>query len=181
MNPLVKYEYKSVAGTVDLDLVTSKDDLLDEILKDSGIREEHDDAVKEFEFDPIDDDDLREKAEGLITGYEDVPDKFDTPESVDEELFEWLALSEDEKEMVFLYWNKNDSSANIDEITDAYYSRYDSTAKFAEHYCTETGLISPGSQLCNHVDFDSYWESDLTHDWIEIKTDKGDYLFFRNI
>lgn len=99
-----------------------------------------------------------EDPEFMIQDYENVPRGFRSGylgESLDPSFFDMLEelseLSEDEAEAVVAYWDEVDSSADIRDILDRYYGRWNSEEEYAEHIFTECYNIP--DNLINYIDW----------------------------
>jgi antirestriction protein len=76
---------------------------------------------------------------------------------IDFTLWDWLALDDDEREMVELYQNEVDASASLECIKEAYLGTYDSAEAWAEQWLEEMGeLARVPESLFNYIDFAAY-------------------------
>lgn len=151
-----------------------RDCVLDRAIEAFGINTDSED---------YDEDEQRDSIEKLITEFLNVPNKFNTPGKLHDELFEWLELEDDQKEYTEKYWDEIDDSASIDSINDAYVGKFSTIEGFAEHYCNESNpslYEDCSNYVYNNIDWRGVWDSELTHSFIEI-AHKGEFIIFSNI
>src|SRR4051812_7250714 len=93
----------------------------------------------------------------MFQDYEGFPKSFYSESSVSEELFTWLELDEDDRELLAVYTDNVDSDADIDKAREAFRGKSDTKAAFAEEWLEETGgLKGVPEHLQNYIDFESY-------------------------
>ena len=72
-------------------------------------------------------------------------------------LWDWLALDEDDREMVELYQSEVDASASLECIKDAFLGTWDSEESWAENWLNDSGLLDEVPEaLRNYIDLEAY-------------------------
>src|SRR3972149_4255030 len=119
-----KYNAGSIKGAwLNLDDYASKDEFLkaaEEIHKD--------------EADP----------ELMFQDYEGFPKRYYGESSINEKLWDWLALDEDDRELLEVYIDSvGDTDATIEDARDRFKGKYDSEEAWAQEFLDDTGGLSP--------------------------------------
>lgn len=93
----------------------------------------------------------------MYQDYEGFPRAFYDESSIDPALWDWLALDDDERELLSVYQEGVDSAATIDEAREAYQGTYDSAEHWAEQFIDDCGLLEsmPESLRC-YFDYEAY-------------------------
>lgn len=94
-----------------------------------------------------------------------------------DKLAEWLALDEDEGDMVALYWDNIDHSADVEDIKDAFQGYHDSGAAFAEQIAEDCGEIPKGMPSWIVIDWEASWECNLRHDYSSVQHEGSVYIW----
>ena len=113
-----KYNAGSIAGKwLDLEDYTDRDEFL------AACAELHAD-----EADP----------ELMFQDHEDIPDGMVSESHISEDLWDWLALDEDDRNILAAYRDcMSDDSGDIDKARDAFQGAYDSAEDFAQELAEE--------------------------------------------
>jgi len=120
-----KYNDGDIGGKwLDLEDYASKDDFL------KAAQELHKD-----EADP----------ELMFQDYEGFPEKYYSESSVSDELWDWLALSEDERELVEVFVDNVDSDGTLEQARDSFMGKYESERDWAMEFIEDTGGLSEES------------------------------------
>jgi antirestriction protein len=132
-----KYNEGSLAGDwLDLTDYSSKKDFIEACL------ELHDD-----EKDP----------ELMFQDWEDIPADFIGESSIDEKVWEWLELSEDDRETVAMYREDVNFNAPIEEALECYQGEFDSEEDWAVDYWEQTGMLSEvPEQVQSYIDYEKF-------------------------
>lgn len=132
-----KYNAGSIAGAwLNVEDYSDKDSFLE------ACRELHKD-----EADP----------ELMFQDFEGFPKGFYAESSIDEGLWDWLDLDEDDRELLEVYQEHVDQSGDIDQARDAYAGKANSEADWAAEWLEETGgLEDVPDHLKNYIDFEAY-------------------------
>jgi len=132
-----KYNNGSIKGQwLDLEDYSDKDAFLE------ACRELHKD-----ESDP----------EFMFQDYEGFPRSFYSESNVPETLWDWIALDDDDRELLAVYQDNVNSDADIDEAREAFAGKFDSEADWAAQFLEDTdGLRGVPEHLRNYIDFEAY-------------------------
>lgn len=132
-----KYNEGSLAGDwLDLTDYSSKKDFIEACL------ELHDD-----EKDP----------ELMFQDWEDIPADFIGESSIDEKVWEWLELSEDDRQTVAIYLEEVDRNAPFEEALECYEGEFDSEEDWAVDFWDHTGMLGEVPKFAqNYIDFEQF-------------------------
>lgn len=119
--------------------------------------------------------------EFMFQDFEGFPRRFYSESSVPEALWDWLALDEDERDLLSAYIEATsaDDTATIDDARDAFAGHYDSGADFAADIAEETGAVPKDFPNWIVIDWESTWNCCLRFDYVEHEHN-GKTYFFRN-
>lgn len=116
--------------------------------------------------------------EFIFQDWEGVPKPLASESSLHDELWEFVALREEKREIVTAYWSECTGFVTpIHEALDAFVGKYDSPEAFAEWYCLECyyeSLTNLPTWLRQAIDLESVWHGTLRHEFTE-----GNGFFFR--
>lgn len=116
-----KYNNGSIEGAwLDLENYSDKDDFLA--------------ACAELHSDESD-------AELMFQDFEDIPEGMISESSIDEGLWDWIALDDSDKELLKVYREHVESSGDIETARDAFMGKADSPEHWAEEYANDCGLL----------------------------------------
>lgn len=108
-----------------------------------------------------------EEPELMVQDYMNFPRRFYS-ESMNEhdfaELYEWLNLDEEEREMCAEYWEEIDKSASVERITDSLVYSGNSNDYFDELAEEELSMCNAPECLRNYFDYES-WRRDCALDY----------------
>lgn len=132
-----KYNEGSLKGDwLDLTDYSSKEDFIEACL------ELHDD-----EQDP----------ELMFQDWEDIPADFIGESHIDEKVWDWLELSEDEQKTVAIYMDEVDRNAPIQEALDCYEGEFDSEEDWAMDFWEHTGMLGEVPKYAqNYIDYEQF-------------------------
>ena len=121
-------------------------------------------------------------AELMFQDFEGFPRSFYSESSVPAELFDWLELDEDDRELLEVYQNAFYADATIEQAREAFCGKYDSEADWAAQYLEDTGgLQDVPEHLQNYIDFDAYGrDARIGGDMVFARHD-GELWAFHNI
>jgi len=110
--------------------------------------------------------------EFMFQDYQNFPESFYSESSVSDELYDWIALDDDKRELLEVYTDNIDQSGTLEQAEERYQGVYTSRADWAESYLDDTGAINEvPDHLKYYIDFDSYArDSDMS--FIEVSMDK---------
>jgi len=71
-----------------------------------------------------------------------IPNSLYSEGGLDDKIFEWLDLDDDEREYVQAYWDCISSDAEIEDIQDAYEGTHESEIQYMEEWLDSSGMLS---------------------------------------
>lgn len=156
-----KYNSGSIAGAwIDLD-------------KFAGDRDGFLEACKELHKDEPD-------PELMFQDFEGFPRDMYSESNASEELFAWLDLDEDDRELLAVYQQGVDQSGTLEQARDAFMGKHDNAADWAASWLEETGgLEGVPEHLKNYIDYESY-ARDAGHDGVTFVRHDGDLWVFNS-
>jgi antirestriction protein len=92
--------------------------------------------------------------EFMFQDYSNFPKSMYSESSIPEELWAWLELSDDDKELLEVYLEHVNQDGTIEEAKEAYRGKYDSPKDWAMEYMDETMEIP--SHLRGYIDYEQY-------------------------
>jgi len=117
--------------------------------------------------------------EFMFQDMEGIPAGLASESSIEAELWDWLALDDDDKVILALYRDYY-NEGTIEEARDAYAGTANSEADFAEQMAEDCGDIPKGLPGWIKIDWQGSWDSGLRFDYFTAKDDEGNLHFFRN-
>lgn len=95
--------------------------------------------------------------EFMFQDFENFPRSLYSESNVSDELFAWLELDDDDRELLAVYVDHVDQSGTIDQAREAFAGKADSEADWAEEWLNDTGgLEGVPEHLKNYIDFEAY-------------------------
>ena len=95
--------------------------------------------------------------EFMFQDYEGFPKSLYSESSVSDSLWDWIALDDDDRELLAVYQDNVDGDADIDHAREAFAGKFDSEADWAEQFLEDTGgLEGVPEHLRNYIDFAAY-------------------------
>lgn len=93
----------------------------------------------------------------MFQDWEEIPRRYITESSIDEDLWEWLKLSEDERAIVSSYFKEVDESSSPEYALDAYDGEHDSEEDWARDFWEQTGMLNQlPDHAQNYIDYKSF-------------------------
>lgn len=132
-----KYNEGSLKGEwLDLSDYANKDDFLEACAK-----------LHSDEADP----------ELMFQDWEDIPARFIGESHIDEQIWDWLALSEDEREIVAIYIDQVDQNSPVETALESYEGEHDSAEDWARDFWDQTGMFSQVPEFAqNYIDYEQF-------------------------
>lgn len=96
-------------------------------------------------------------------------------------LWEWLELSEGEREAFALYADHLCGEVSIDDFREAYNGTADSEAAFAEQIAEDCGEIPKDLPAWIVIDWEASWQRNLRFDYFCERGESGLLHFFRDV
>ncbi len=111
--------------------------------------------------------DDEEDPEFMFQGYQGFPDSFYGECGLSDGLWDWLELSQEDRDLLEAYQDAVDATGTIEQARDAFYGNYLNDIDFADEYIESTGLLSsiPDNLQC-YFDTERF-ARDLMHDFSE--------------
>lgn len=118
-----------------------------------------------------------EDPELMFQDYEGFPRAFYGECSLSPALWDWLELSDDDRELLEAFQEvRGDTSATLEDAQDACFGKYESVLAFAEEYIESTGMLSEVHEsIARYFDYESF-ARDLMYDYSE----SNGYYFSNN-
>jgi len=79
--------------------------------------------------------------EFMFQDHENIPDGMISESSIEDALWEWLALDDDDKKLFSIYRSEVDQSGTIEQAHDAFMGTFDSEEDWAESFLDDTGIL----------------------------------------
>lgn len=154
-----KYNSGSIAGAwLDLEDYADKESFLE--------------ACKELHKDESD-------PELMFQDYEGFPRELYSESYVSDDLFAWLDLDDDDRELLAVYVEHVDQKGTIEQARDAFVGKADSPEDYAAQYLEDTGqLAEVPENLRNYLDYESF-ARDLGFDGVVFARHDGDVWVFQ--
>ena len=93
----------------------------------------------------------------MFQDWEEIPSRYITESSIEEDLWEWLKLSHDEQEIVSTYFEEVDEHASPEEALEAYDGEHDSEEAWAREFWDQAGMSSELPEFAqNYIDYRSF-------------------------
>ena len=118
----------------------------------------------------------------MFQDFQGFPTSYYAESWLDVNLWEWLDLDDDEKEMVEAYHDNIDRDASIECIKDAFCGTWDSAERWAENWLNDSGLLSEVPEVLQHyIDFEAYArDARMGGDYIFVEMGCRSVLVFSN-
>jgi antirestriction protein len=143
-------------------------------LEDYADRDAFLDACRELHKDEAD-------PELMFQDFEGFPRSYYSESSVPEELWDWLALDEDDRELLAVYQDNVRDDGDIDDAREAFMGKYNSAADWAENWLEDTGgLECVPEHLRNYIDYNAYARDAQYGGGVTFVRHNGDLWVFSN-
>lgn len=116
----------------------------------------------------------------MFQDFEGFPREFYGESRLGAGLWPWLALDDDDRELLAVYSGILGQPVTIEEARDAFVGRYSSGADFAEELARENGLVPKDFPDWICIDWDATWKANLRHDYTS-ETHNGELWVFNNV
>lgn len=118
--------------------------------------------------------------EFMFQDFEGFPRAMYSESYVSDELFEWLDLDENDRELLEVYQNGVDQSGTIEQAREAYAGTYDSAKAWAEDFLESTGALEKiPENLRYYFDYEAY-ARDARGDNYFVEHDGNVWVFYAN-
>ena len=93
----------------------------------------------------------------MFQDWEDLPRHMVSECSIDDELWEWLELDEDDRELWEMYLENVDQSGTFEQAQMAFSGKFDSPECWAESYLEDCGVLQSVPNMVRfYIDFSAY-------------------------
>jgi antirestriction protein len=117
--------------------------------------------------------------EFMFQDFEGFPREFYGESGCDAELWEWLVLDENDRELLSRYVDAIGSDGlTIEDARDAFYGTTDNLAEFAENLANKSGSIPKDFPTWIVIDWEASWNCNLRHDFVTSESENGELYFF---
>lgn len=118
--------------------------------------------------------------EFMFQDFEGFPRAYYNESSVPVELFSWIDLDDDDKQLLEVYSDNVDSDGDLDAARDAFMGKADTRAAFAEQWLEETGGLSGvPDNLKSYFDYDAFARDLDNHGWSFVRHDGELWVFIQ--
>jgi antirestriction protein len=114
----------------------------------------------------------------MFQDYENIPDGMISESSIEAELWEWLAMNDEDKELLAVYRKHVDQSGTLEQARDTFMGTFDSEEDWAEDYLSEGGLLNEVPEsLRGYIDYEKY-ARDASYNGMSFVRHNGDVWVF---
>ena len=119
-------------------------------LEDYDNKAEFYDACRELHSDEDD-------PELMFQDWEEIPSRYITESSIEEDLWDWLKLSPQEREIASTYLEEVDHSADLEVALEAFDGEHDSEVDWAMDFWYQTGMLNEVPEFAkNYIDYEQF-------------------------
>lgn len=117
----------------------------------------------------------------MFQDFEGFPRALYGESALDARVWEYLATSDSEQQIIAAYWENVDGDADVDTALDAYAGTYTSEAEWAESFLEDTGSLNemPEYLRC-YFDYESYARDCWLNGDVIFVDVSGETLVFHN-
>jgi len=119
--------------------------------------------------------------EFMFQDHEGIPSGMISESSISDDVWEWLEMDDDDRELLALYRAEIDSDGTLEQAQEAFAGTADSEAAFAEQTAEDCGEIPKDLPSWIVIDWEASWNSGLRYDYSTARSEDGTLYFFRNI
>jgi antirestriction protein len=119
--------------------------------------------------------------EFMFQDFENFPRSLYSESNVSEDLFAWLELDEDDRELLAAYQDGVNGDGTIEQARDAFMGKADSEADWAEQWLDDTGQLAELSDWAkSYFDFEAYARDARLGGDVTFVRHEGDLWVFHN-
>lgn len=116
----------------------------------------------------------------MFQDFENFPAGFYGESGLEEGIWDWINLSEDDRELLIRYMDAMGyDDATIEQARDAFAGTASSEADFAEDLASESDAIPSDIVSWIVIDWQATWDCNLRHDYTSSRAEDGTLWFFR--
>jgi antirestriction protein len=95
--------------------------------------------------------------EFMFQDHVNIPDGMISESSIEAELWEWLAMNDEDKELLAVYRKHVDQSGTLEQARDGFMGTFESEEDWAEDFLEEGGLLNEVPEsLRGYIDYEKY-------------------------
>lgn len=95
--------------------------------------------------------------EFMFQDFEGFPKNLYSESHISDDLFAWLGLDDDDRELLAVYQDNVESDADIDKARECFAGKYGSEIEWAENFLDDTGALQDVPEnLRNYIDYEAY-------------------------
>jgi antirestriction protein len=96
-----------------------------------------------------------EDPEFMFQDFEGIPRHLVSESDISSDIWDWLALPDDDKLLLSMYWKHVDKEGDISDAQDKFLGRYKDPADYAYSHYEETGLLNEIPEFIRgHIDWE---------------------------
>lgn len=119
-------------------------------LEDYDNKAEFYDACRELHSDEDD-------PELMFQDWEEIPSRYITESSIGEDLWDWLKLSPEEREIASTYLEEVDHSADLEVALEAFDGEHESEVDWAADFWDQTGMLNQVPEFAqSYIDYEAF-------------------------
>jgi len=122
-----------------------------------------------------------EDPELMFQDFEGFPRSYYSESSISEDLWDWLDLDEDDRELLAVYQEHVNQEGGIDEARDAFQGKADTKAEWAEQFIEDCGMLQDvPDTLARYFDYEAYARDCELGGDVTFVRHEGDLWVFNN-
>lgn len=139
------------------------------------------DGIDEFYAACLELHDDEQDPELMFQDWEDIPAAFIGESTIDEKVWDWLKLSDEERNTVAIYMEEVDGNAPIDEALECYEGEHESEESWAIDFWDQTGMFNEVPEFAqSYIDYEQFARDARMGGDIYFVRKRGKVLAFRN-
>lgn len=117
----------------------------------------------------------------MFQDFEGFPRSFYGESGIDSDIWDWLAMSDDDKELLSVYRDNIDSNGDLDAAQEAFCGKYDREIDWAYETVDDGGYLEGASDFCKqYFDYESFLHDAQVGGDVTFIRHNGDFWAFRN-
>lgn len=122
-----------------------------------------------------------EDPELMFQDYEGIPESMISESHIDEDVWEWLELSDDDQELLAVYLEHVNQSGDIDKARDAFRGKFDDEEGWAMEHWEDSGMLGEVPEFAQgYIDYASYARDEQLGGGMSFVQHEGYCWAFRN-
>ena len=118
--------------------------------------------------------------EFMFQDYEGFPSGMYSESNVPAELWDWLAMDEDDQELLAVYQEHVDQDGTIEQAREAFAGKFDSPEDWAANFLEDTGMLNEiPENLRYYFDYEAYARDAALGDISFCNVDGETWAFYR--